>query len=247
MPVFNEENSLEDFIKDLVEVFASISFLIVVVNDASSDNTQKVIENLVHRKFPIVAVASSINMGHGKASILGMKHAVKIDSDFILTVDGDGNVKVNQLFEMLNLIRNNDSIDLIEGIRVNREDPWFRKLVSWITRKIVHFAAKSKTKDANTPVKIYRKKVLKMLLNELPQDTLIPNIRISILVRSLKYKIMIYELENMIRNTSNISGTTWGQKNKNLPSRKFIVFCYNGGKEVMKLLRNSFFNSNLYR
>lgn len=244
MPVFNEQHNLEDFIKELVEVFKGVSFQIIVVNDASTDNTLKIIENLIHQKFPIVAITSSINIGHGKASILGMKEAVNFDSNFILTVDGDGNVKVNELYKMLNFIKNNDSIDLLEGIRVSRKDPWFRKLVSWITRKIVTFAAETRTKDANTPIKIYRKEVLKMLLRELPEDSLIPNIRISILVRVLKYNIMDYELESILRSESNSSGTTWGQKKKNLPSRKFILFCYSAGKEIISLFRNSPYTKN---
>lgn len=238
MPVYNEENNIENFVMDLVKVFKRLSFQIIIVNDASTDDTYRVIENLKNQNFPILIINNSINIGHGKASLLGMKEAIKFHTDFILTVDGDGNVKVDQLREMLNLIKNKDSIEVLEGIRVNRVEPWFRSLVSWITRKIVYFASRGMTNDANTPIKLYRKEVLNELLKELPQDSLIPNLRISILVRILKYKIMDYQIENMTRNVTNISGTTWGQKKKHLPSRKFILFCFKAGQEVIELLRN---------
>lgn len=244
MPVYNEQDNLETFVKDIYANFSNITYKIIIVNDCSTDNTFNVIKNLKSKKFPIEIISNDRNAGHGKSMLLGIRKAICFDCEFVLTVDGDGNIDVAELGEMFKFFSaNKNSVDIVEGIRLNRKDPWFRRFVSWITRILIFILSGKKTNDANTPIRIYKKDTLKLLNDLLPQNSLIPNFRISILTRVFKQKVMPYKINTLIRNSSNSSGTTWGQKTKNIPSKKFIQFCVKAGLEVLML----FVNTKKYR
>lgn len=83
IPAFNEEECLESTVSSLLKACPGINYLIV--NDGSSDGTQKVCESkgLTHVNLPI-------NTGLTSAFRTGMKYAHRHDFDAVVQFDADG-------------------------------------------------------------------------------------------------------------------------------------------------------------
>jgi len=85
VPVFNEEESIEEIIKRIENVSIGIEKEIIVVNDGSYDETKDVLERL-KRKFNFVSLEHQKNQGKGAAIRTGL---LKARGDFILIQDAD--------------------------------------------------------------------------------------------------------------------------------------------------------------
>ena len=81
VPAFNEQESLPALI---AEIFAA-GYDVVVINDASSDNTEQ-----VARKAGAPVISLSNNLGIGGAVQAGFLYAVRNGYDAAVQVDGDG-------------------------------------------------------------------------------------------------------------------------------------------------------------
>jgi polyisoprenyl-phosphate glycosyltransferase len=86
-PAYNEAQSLPALHARLCEVLgADPSWELIIVNDGSSDDTWKVVEDL-HRRDPRVrGIHLLLNSGHMKALIAGLDHA---DGELVVTMDAD--------------------------------------------------------------------------------------------------------------------------------------------------------------
>jgi dolichol-phosphate mannosyltransferase len=86
-PAYNEAQSLPALHARLSEVLgAGPSWELIIVNDGSSDDTWKVVEEL-HRRDPRVrGIHLLLNSGHMKALIAGLDHA---EGDLVVTMDAD--------------------------------------------------------------------------------------------------------------------------------------------------------------
>lgn len=220
-PVFNEAQTIQSFVTEIFDLHFFDQ--IVVVNDCSTDNTKSILEDIESDK--LILINNTINLGHGPSTLRGMLEAFDLGSDFIVTADGDGHFEVSDLKHMvLNL--SNSSFDVIEGVRINREDPWFRKISSLLTRFLVRSRSKRNVKDANTPLRAYRSKVLGDILQKMPGFNYpIPNLYISAVLRKSNFKIMEFEVSTAKRYQSNALGSTWEQKHRSIPTKKYLRFC----------------------
>lgn len=81
IPVYNEERTIEKVIRQLLNV-SEVS-QIIVVNDGSTDGTQKALSKIKEKK---VQVFHKENEGKGSAIIFGLN---KVTGDFVLVQDAD--------------------------------------------------------------------------------------------------------------------------------------------------------------
>lgn len=113
IPAFNEErliaktvNSVPDFVD-----------YIIVINDASSDNTQTELQNLTKSNKRITILDNAKNMGVGGSLIRGFKYALtSTDAEAIGIMPGDAQADTNFIEPMLN-----EFIDTgVDYIKANR-------------------------------------------------------------------------------------------------------------------------------
>lgn len=109
VPAFNEEASLEGFLKDLKHALSNVDeeYEIIVIDDGSTDNTFSATAN-----FPeIRVVRHPYNKGYGASIKTGVAEAVY---ERIVTIDSDGQHDPVHIPEMIKLM---EEFDLVAGAR----------------------------------------------------------------------------------------------------------------------------------
>jgi|688.fasta_scaffold532449_2 glycosyltransferase involved in cell wall biosynthesis len=234
MPCFNEAEGLEGFIEELFSELDIYLVKIIIINDNSTDDTLFVINKLLSRFPKVICHTNKVNLGHGPSSVIGMRLALETQSEYILTIDGDGQFLPLEIKEFLQ----NESLsdfEVLEGVRKKRKDPYFRKIVTFLLRVMVYFSTKKFPSDANTPLRLYHRSTLEKLVTSIDPSSPTPNLRISILSRKLNLKIQQREFTSIVRRGHSQTGTTWKSKRDYLPSKRFLSFCF---RAALKLLRN---------
>ena len=162
VPAFNEEKAIEDIINKLKDSLMSsqIEHEIIVVDDASVDNTANIIETVKD----VILLRHPDNMGYGAAIKTGVRHA---KYDYIAIIDADGTYPPE---ELINLIRQLDDKDMIVGARTGDivRVPLVRKPAKWILGKLANYLTGAKIQDLNSGMRIMKKEVIETFLNILP-------------------------------------------------------------------------------
>jgi len=100
VPLFNEESVIVGVVKDLRKHFSRV----VCVDDGSSDRSAT-----VAREAGATVISHPMNLGQGAALQTGITWARnKGDLDYLITFDGDGQHKVEDVVDMLSYARRRD-------------------------------------------------------------------------------------------------------------------------------------------
>ena len=240
MPCFNEEEGTAQFIGELQQSFDGLNTFFVIIDDHSTDNTSEQLRIVKAKYTNVEVLINPENVGHGPSTLRGLHQALENDPQWILAVDGDGQFVGGDLRKSFDLFSGTQS-DVLEGIRIGREDPGFRKIITFSLRLLVFFKTRSLPKDANTPFRIYRKETLEQLLLRVNSKSLVPNIEISILTRKLSLTVLENRVLSRNRLGENKTGTTWKSTWDWMPSSRFIRFCINALKQLVRSMSD--FNS----
>jgi dolichol-phosphate mannosyltransferase len=237
MPEYNEGRIILDFISSLKEQFLDCTILIV--DDCSTYDNQKILRDNFCDSEDVQIIFNNVNYGHGYSTLLGLRKSLESESEIIIAVDGDGQFSSTDIKKCFKELIENDSIEIVEGNRVSRNDVWFRKIISTFTRLLVFTSCHIIPRDANTPLRVYRRETLQKLLENVPLDSLIPNLHISKLARILGIKLREVEVVSLPRggklNDTQSNGVTWKQKYKYIPSKRLLIFVYRATLEWLKI------------
>lgn len=234
MPVYNESEGISDFIYELKGYLLRYSPIFIIIDDKSIDATVQSIKKIQSSSdVNLLLLQNSQNMGHGPSTIRAISEGLKI-ADLIVTIDGDGQFHGKDVQKGLEYFANSN-IDILEGVRILRSDPWYRKIITSILKYLVFIKSGKYTHDANTPLRFYKSIVLYQLMRVIPKSSLIPNLYISIHSRRNKFRIAEFKVQSKQRRGSEKSGTTWGRTSALLPNLRLIRFVFYAMKEFLKI------------
>ena len=132
IPAYNEAEGIAEFLREIDQALESHvdELRLVVVDDASTDETAPVLEQLRSELHASLDVLSNVrNLGHGPTLMTAYHHALEEEPDYVLQVDGDGQFQGSDLRRMLVLLT--DEAHAVSGVRrADRLLPYHR---------IVHF------------------------------------------------------------------------------------------------------------
>lgn len=161
IPLLNEDESLPELVEWIDRVMSAnqYSYEVILVDDGSTDNSWKTI-NQLNLKFPAVkGIRFRRNYGKSAGLNVGFDHA---QGEVVITMDADLQDSPDEIPELYNLITK-DGFDLISGWKQKRYDPITKtfptKIFNWATRKMsgIHLH------DFNCGLKAYRKDVIKSI------------------------------------------------------------------------------------
>jgi len=157
IPVFNEENSLNELvsrIKDVTDTLAK-PYEIIFINDGSTDKSQEVIDKLSRDYNNIHSITFRKNFGKSAALNAGFKH---VKYDIIFTMDADLQDDPIEIPRFLEEVQN--GYDLVTGWKENRLDPKEKTVPSKLFNAMTSKMSGLKLNDYNCGFKCYKKEVL---------------------------------------------------------------------------------------
>ncbi len=157
------------------------------------------------------------NRGHGPSLMAAYRQALDGNPDFILQVDGDGQFHGSDLRRVLVLLT--DEARAVCGVRRFRQDPWFRMIMTGVLRSYLQAAFSVRARDANCPLRGYDAGVLRQLLDGVPQDSLVPNLYLTILAARNGVPLLEVDVSHRVRRGAGARGTTWGKGMSPIPWR----------------------------
>lgn len=157
VPVFNEQDSLPELVELVTDVATSCGsdFEMLLIDDGSSDNSWKVIENLSESNESVHGIKLRRNFGKAAALDAGFN---QVQGDLIITMDADLQDNPSEIPNLQ--AKMNEGYDVVSGWKKVRHDPWhkvfpsrfFNSMISWLTGVHLH--------DHNCGLKAYRRQVL---------------------------------------------------------------------------------------
>ncbi len=125
IPAFNEEENLGDLFDKLcvpeIRSFADI----LVINDASSDQTEKIASS-----YDVFLVTHVFNLGYGSALQVGYKYAVRHGYEYVIQLDADGQHCVSNIEHLYKHLTtpdvNGDIPDIVIGSRFLKGSETFK-------------------------------------------------------------------------------------------------------------------------
>jgi glycosyltransferase involved in cell wall biosynthesis len=162
IPLFNEEESLPELSDWINRVMAAnnFSYEIIFVDDGSTDDSWKVIEDLRSKNPNIKGIKFQRNYGKSAGLNEGFRAA---EGEVVITMDSDLQDSPEEIPELRRMILE-DGLDIVSGWKKKRYDNTFTKNIpskffNAVTRKVSGI----KLHDFNCGLKAYRKKVIKSI------------------------------------------------------------------------------------
>jgi len=160
IPAFNEEKTIEKTILSIPRKIMGVDDVqILVVNDGSTDKTIDYALNGGANKI----VSHKTNNGVGAAFMTGVRNAIIMNADIVVSVDADSQFDSNQIQELIVPILNHQA-EVVIGSRFQKGSPKnipkiklignkiFSRLVSWVVGQ--------KFTDTQTGFRAYSKEAL---------------------------------------------------------------------------------------
>jgi glycosyltransferase involved in cell wall biosynthesis len=154
-PCYNEQDNVGQTTQRAVEVLEGLNadYEIILVNDGSADQTGARADAIAAGNKRVRVVHHPQNMGYGAALQSGIRAAKK---DLVFFTDGDGQFDIGEIKLLLPLIEQND---IVCGYRLDRKDPFMRKLNGWMWTKLVNLLFGMQIRDIDCAFKLFRAEI----------------------------------------------------------------------------------------
>jgi len=166
IPLLNEEDGVQDVVNSITKHLSSkyIKYQIILVNNGSTDNTQKVIEYLARRDPGILPLRLEVNKGYGGGILAGLERA---SAPIVGYLWGDEQVAPYVLTEAWRAIHD-QNVDIAKARRRVRLDGFDRFLITRAYHCAVSALFPCPSRDINGCPKLFKREVLDRIR---PQST----------------------------------------------------------------------------
>ena len=161
---YNEEKTVASVIRKTLKYVDKIIF----VNDGSTDNTLKVVQNNFGRNKNVIIITYPDNMGKGYALTTGFKRFLKENGDILITLDADGQHDPTQI-PMVKLMVEKGVCDIVIGSRYAKikDYPMMRVIFNIISTLIMLITSGTFYSDVASGFRCYSDKAVKKIAQKL--------------------------------------------------------------------------------
>src|SRR3989338_11386800 len=155
-PCYNDAGTIASMVELATLTLKKLTrdFEVIVVDDGSSDCSRTILEELAGKNKYLKLVFHKKNQGYGGALISGFKNATK---DYVFYTDGDFQYDVSELELLVEKL--SPDVDIIQGYKIKRHDPWYRILIGDLYNFAVKLAFNLKIKDVDCDFRLIRRAV----------------------------------------------------------------------------------------
>lgn len=153
VPAFNEERKIAEVINGLK---ANGYKNIVIVNDASTDNTAQVVKSK-----NVEILSHAVNRGLGGALGTGFEYCKLVEADCLVTFDGDGQHDPKDVIKLVDAIQKNKA-DVVIGSRlINPKGmPFIRRVGNFGLNIVTYILIGVWTTDSQSGLRAFSKKAI---------------------------------------------------------------------------------------
>ena len=217
VPVFTSSDSLRELHDRLTAVFQDISprYEIILVDDASSDNSWEIMQQINSEDHRVKIIQHMRNFGQHKATLCGLRHA---KGNFIVTMDDDLQHPPEEIPKLVEAITSNESIDVAIGAYQVKQHSWYRNIASKLINATASYVFEKDLNLKLTSFRIMRRYIADELTKS---DTYYPRIgqllltitnrivNVSVVHHPRKYGRTGYTFRRLVSDTaSNILGSS---------------------------------------
>ncbi len=161
IPVFNEQDSLEELLGGIGQVALQNNYQldVLLIDDGSSDQSWEKIEQLTQRIDWLRGVKLRRNFGKAAALAAGFERA---RGSNVITMDADLQDDPREIPNLLSKL--DEGYDVVSGWKKVRHDPWHKVLPSRVFNAMISWLTQVKLHDHNCGLKAYRSQVLNEVL-----------------------------------------------------------------------------------
>lgn len=177
IPVYRSESTLADLHRRLAKTFGEIggSFEIILVDDASPDNSWHVMEEL-RRLDPRVKIIQHMrNFGQHHAVLCGMAHS---SGQIVVTMDDDLQHPPEELSKLLSALEEDEGLDVVIAAYRVKQHSWYRQLGTWLLTALTRWIFGC---DRSVPFNSFRAMRRLVVEQILADQSTVPRINIMLL------------------------------------------------------------------
>jgi glycosyltransferase involved in cell wall biosynthesis len=158
MPVFNEADNLAEAYAQLTEALQGLRYELLFVDDGSVDRSYEILAHLHMSDSRVKVVRLAGNYGQHAALSAGIE---RTKGEVIVSLDADLQCDPHDIPKLLAKI--DDGHDVVSGWRLNRQDPLFRRLPSYLVNKTIGMVTGVRLHDYGCPLKAITAEVAREL------------------------------------------------------------------------------------
>lgn len=157
IPVYNEEDNLAPLLEELFPVLRGLGqvFEVVCVDDASSDSSFSILQQLTSTYPQLRTLQHRVNCGESAGQASGFANA---RGDWVITMDAD---QQNDPADIPALLNAGADVDAVCGVRKRREDDWVKRLSSRIANGFRNWLTRDTVSDAGCTFRALRREALR--------------------------------------------------------------------------------------
>ncbi len=207
LPVLNEVEVIKDVVTDWLHIVSQlpVGSAVLVEDGGSNDGTVQVLNELQHNNPTLKVVYRDKPDGFGNAA----KRLLSApQTEWVFFTDSDGQYVTEDFWI---LWTRKDAYDLVRGIKMGRQDPFFRRVTSFFWNKSVGFLFNLPLIDINAAFVLAKTPVLKEILPTVRRlNTLVTS---ELIIRAI---LGNYEVKNTyVQHRKRPAG-----KSRGIPTRK---------------------------
>jgi glycosyltransferase involved in cell wall biosynthesis len=152
-PCYNDEATIGDMVEAAAATLDRVGAdgEIIVVNDGSSDGSERVLKHFTETEPRLRVVTHEHNRGYGGALLSGFGASTK---QWVFYTDGDGQFDAAEL-ELL-VQRASDQVDVVQGYKLRRADGVLRTVIGRVYHRFVKLMFGLKIRDTDCDFRLIR-------------------------------------------------------------------------------------------
>jgi glycosyltransferase involved in cell wall biosynthesis len=155
-PAYNDSGTIASLVIRAIQTASTLTsdYEVIVVNDGSTDSTGQILDELA-RVYPRVRIVThQVNRGYGGALRSGFASASK---DIIFYTDGDAQYDPSEMAALWPKMA--AGVDLVNGCKISRSDPWHRILIGRIYHHTVKIMFGLRVHDVDCDFRLLRRAI----------------------------------------------------------------------------------------
>ncbi len=152
IPAYNEENSLQTFLPEVIDFCRSNSFDLIIVNDGSKDKTKEILNGFLNTADFFKVIHHKVNRGYGGAIKSGI---ILAETKYVIVIDADGQHYLEDVKKLYDEIIEKDAEMIVGSRKGLKSQSLYRRMGKSIIRGIARWLMPLHIYDINSGMKIF--------------------------------------------------------------------------------------------